>query len=93
MGYMSVLEVPYLGTTAHTRHLLSKELRVLSRVRSVGCTMKFVDKRGRIPTNWVACKPYVWLWGHKPGDVDDAVKILNDANREHMNTCGCHLSR
>jgi hypothetical protein len=97
MGYMSVVELPFLGNdwggahTFHSRHLLSKEFQVLSRVRSVGCTVMVVDRRGRVPTKWT--KPYVWVWGHKPGDVDDAVQILKDANREHANSCGCRLPR
>lgn len=96
MGYMSVVEVPYSNdwnreTSFHSRHLLTKEFGVLRQVSQVGCTIKVVDKRGRVPTKWT--KPYVWVWGHRPGDVDDAVQILNDANREHMKNCGCHLPR
>ena len=96
MGYMSVIELPYIGNDcnkAHTFHLLGKKIGTLRKVGSVGCTIKIVDRRGRVITNWVACKPYVWVWGHKPGDVDKAVQIMNDANREHVNNCKCDLPK
>jgi len=95
MGYMSVVELPYSYSGKdrdwHTHHLFSKDFKALSRVRAAGCTVSIVDKRGSIKTNWLTCKPHVWIWGNKPGDVDEAVKILNEINWMHMNTCGCHL--
>lgn len=94
MGYVSIVDIPYVGNnwkTCHKQHLMGKEHRVLSRVKNAGCTVRIVDRAGRIKTKWVACKPYVWVWGERPGDVDAAVQILNDANKEHMNTCTCHL--
>lgn len=91
MGYMSVVELPYKKdfNKPQTLHLLSKKLGTLGRVRSVNCTLKIVDRRGRVQTKWITCKPYVWVWGHKPGDVDEAVQIVNAANREHMNNNFC----
>lgn len=93
MVYMSVVEVPYSRKDGnfHTFHLFSKDFRALGRVNSVGCTVKIVDKNGRLKTNWLTCKPHVWVWGNKPGDVDEAVKILNEINWMHMNACSCHL--
>jgi len=93
MGYMSVVEVPYIGNDWHTHHLFNKEFRTLSRVHSVGCKALIIDKRGRYKTDWRTCKPYVWVWGYKPGDVDEAVKILNDVNMLHKNTCSGHLPK
>jgi hypothetical protein len=96
MGYMSVVELPYIGNDwnkAHSGHILGKGNGILRRVGSVGCSITIVDKWGRVRTNWPACKPYVWVWGHKPGYVDEAVQILNDANKEHVNDCKCHLPR
>lgn len=86
MGYMSVVELPYIGKDFHRSHILAQSLRILSRVCQTGCTMKLVDSSGRYRTR--LCDPYVWVWGQQPGDVDEAVKILNDANKEHVKICG-----
>lgn len=94
MGYMSVVELPFIrmdgNEVSHCHHIRTK--RVLS--RCVGCDITVVDKgRGRVQTRWVACNPYILVWGTKPGDVDEAVRILNDVNREHVSHCTCRLPR
>jgi len=87
MGYTSVVELPYIGKDFHGYHMLDPELRVLSRVKRAGCFMLLIQRSGRFPTQW--CNPYVWVWGTQPGNVDTAVKILKDANQEHVNRCRC----
>lgn len=94
IGYMSVVELPCIGKDFHTSHILAPSLRTLSRVSRTGCIIKLVERSGRYRTRW--CDPYIWVWGLRPGDVDEAVNILNDANREHVkhvNICGrCSMS-
>jgi len=76
MGYMSVVELPKIGNDFHASHIFS----TLSRVRKTGCTMKVIDRFGRFPTRFAS---HVWVWGQRPEDVDEAVGILNDANKHH----------
>src|SRR6056300_625998 len=95
MGYMSVVDLPFIGENgkAHNGHILSKKAsRVRGRMSQLGCNITVVERDGRrFPTNWITCRPYIFVWGHKPGDVDEAVEVLNDANREHMKRCKCQL--
>eukprot|EP00984_Skeletonema_dohrnii_P021230 scaffold10543_cov71-Skeletonema_dohrnii-CCMP3373.AAC.1 len=42
--------------------------------------MKVIDRFGRFPTRFAS---HVWVWGQCPEDVDEAVGILNDANKQH----------
>ena len=85
MGYMSVVELPNIANQDfHGNHLLSRKHRTLKLVPAI---MILVNRQGRFPTRW--CNPYVWLFGRTPGDVDEAVKIVNEANRMHVSSCGC----
>eukprot|EP00985_Skeletonema_marinoi_P034826 scaffold44979_cov117-Skeletonema_marinoi.AAC.1 len=76
MGYMSVVELPHIGNDFHVSHIFS----TLSRIHKTGCTMKVIDRFGRFPTRFAS---HVWVWGKRPEDVDEAVGILNDANKQH----------
>jgi len=89
--FMSVLDLPFTAYRGkkdfHSSYLLDSY--VMDRVQSVDCYIKVcgVDDSYHIQTRY--CDPHVLVFGRHWQNVDQAVDILKDAIRRHMNGCNC----
>ena len=97
MGWMNIVVLPYelIGGNRrgyHGLYLIEKSTSVLGKIHretaSLGNRRVFIKLCGddfRVPTKF--CTPYVFVMGDKPGQVDMAVDILQEAIQHHMREC------
>ena len=91
MGWMNIVVLPYeiIGGNRRKYHghfIIAKSTGVLGKIkRETKCEIKICGSEFRIPTKF--CAPYVFVMGDRPGQVDKAVDILQEAIQHHMREC------
>ncbi|KAL7470272.1 hypothetical protein ACHAXS_010526 [Conticribra weissflogii] len=95
-GWISIVEIPCEGNPHsgrkrfHGDFLIDRKHYLKSRLRKeLDCSLKFCGEEvGGIRVRYG--DPYVWVFGGRAEDVDEAVGIIKDEIRRHMAGCRCN---